>query len=247
MTSGAESRWRQRQVLKKGRARPDPFQQWATRVGNAAGQTVAGVVSDPKTRKYEAIDYWDRKASRGAREGKILAPAFNWTMKQLAKAHAESRAGLALDIASLGTGALSRRAVAGGARAVGGTRAVRQATATVHSWRSFPYARAALGGKPSVATERLARLGRAAKTVRTTAPKFCEPVKVGGANIVSPRRALKALSKASTGVRTDLGPNRNLATRSRPGTSSTLGGPMPWDLPKSWMPGHGPQKSVLHR
>ena len=63
--------------------------------------------------KYEAIDYWDRKARAQIRKDNYGLAFGAWTMKQLAKLHSESWGGLALDVATLGTGGLGVRAAKG--------------------------------------------------------------------------------------------------------------------------------------
>ena len=131
-------------------------------------------------KKHEAIDYWDREAQARIKEGKYLRGFGNWTMKQLAKAHAESWGGLALDVASLGTGGLM----------------VKGAQAT---------ARAVIGAKVIQGAESLRSIHKAATLVETTAPKWIDPLAVGGTQIVTPRRGIKAVSLITRDVRTEMG------------------------------------------
>jgi hypothetical protein len=126
-------------------------------------------------KKYEAIDYWDQEARQRIKEGKHVRAFGNWAMMQLAKLHAESPAGLALDVASLGTGGLMVKGVQGAARMVKGAKAVQSART----------------------------VGRVAAAVEETVPKFIKPITVAGQQIVTPRRALKVASKAVMGARTE--------------------------------------------
>ena len=134
-------------------------------------------------KKYEALDYWDQEAQARIKEGKYVRAFGNWTMKQLAKAHSESWAGLAFDVASLGSGGLMVKGVQAGARAIKGARVLQS-------------------------TESLRSVARAAAAIEKTAPKFIKPLTAAGTGIVTPRRVVKAVSLTSRSTRTEPGLGR---------------------------------------
>jgi len=157
-------------------------------------------------KKYEAIDYWDQEAKQRIKEGKHVRAFGNWAMMQLAKLHAESPAGLALDVASLGTGGLLVKGVQGTARMVKGAKAIQSAKTLVEIDRTLKPVRAAAGiTRPLVTTKHkvLEGIGKAAATVEDVAPKFIQPVAVAGQKTLTPRRALKTVSKAVMGAKTE--------------------------------------------
>jgi hypothetical protein len=170
------------------RSRPNWFTRaclWLETPARAAAQTVAGQVADPKARKHEAIAYWDREAKQLIKQDKLGRAFAAWTTKQLAKAHAESKFGLAMDVLSFGSGKLLVKGIQKGARVVQGVKTIRTGHTTV--------------------VKVLESVSKAAKTIEEIAPKYIQPVTVRGREIVTPRRAVKALSKIGKGVSTHLG------------------------------------------
>jgi len=162
-------------------------------------------------KKYEAIDYWDKEARQRVRQGKYLRGFGNWMMKQLAKAHSESWAGLALDVLSLGSGGLMVKGVQGGARAIKGLKAIKSANTMMEIDRTLRPVRASYGIFRPLAKTRhqvLEGIGKAAEKIENIAPKFIKPLKVTGKAIVTPRRGLKAISLLGREVTTEIGLNK---------------------------------------
>lgn len=192
------------------RSRPSLWARAASAIGRferGVDYAARGVISDPKARKYEAIQFWDREATQRIKEGRYVRAFGNWTMMQLAKAHAESRTGLALDVLSLGSGGLLVKGVQSGARAVKGARMIKTARTMKEIDSVLKPIREGVGlTKPLAKTRHtvLAHIGRAAEAVETAAPKFIQPFSVAGTRIVTPRRALKVASKLSKGIGTEI-------------------------------------------
>ena len=115
------------------RSRPSWFDRAVEFYGQArrgedlASRAIKFYVSDPKARKQEAIAEHDKAARQLIKEGKTFRAFGRWVAMQLAKAHSESKAGLALDVASVGSGKLLVKGVQGAARVVKGAKAVRGA------------------------------------------------------------------------------------------------------------------------
>ncbi len=186
-------------------------------------------------KKYEAIEYWDQEARQRIREGKYVRGFGNWSMKQLAKAHSESWAGLALDIASLGSGGLLVKGVQSGARAIRGAKAVQTAKTIMEIERSLKPIREADGilrPLSSTSTRVLEGVGKAAGTIEKIAPKFVQPLTVAGQKIVAPRRALKAVSLIARGIKTEYNPSQ-MGGRSKP------------NVPRTSQPQFPPNKSAI--
>ncbi len=159
-------------------------------------------------KKYEAIEFWDKEAKQRIKEGKYIRAFGNWTMKQLAKAHSESWAGLALDVLSLGSGGLLVKTVQKGAQAIRGAKAVQSANTIMEIDRTLKPVREAYGFTRPLAKSSdrvLSSIGNAAKTIESVSPKFIAPITSGGTKIASPRRLLKAGSLIGRGTKTELG------------------------------------------
>jgi hypothetical protein len=124
-------------------------------------------------KKREAVNFWDGLASDQCRKGNILPCVGAWVAKQLAKGAPESPVGLAGDLLTFGSGGLLVKGATRGVQALKATRLAQQSARAIQL------------------------LGAAEKLV----PKFNQYLRLtNGTKLVTPRRALKAVTVTTRGL-----------------------------------------------